>query len=85
MNKLQAIIGDYEVNDAGFDFSDFVQMDHICYRVPTVEKYQTKKEELLTIGKFLGETQVNGRSISTFRLYNPIHYDRWRVDAIKLI
>jgi predicted metalloenzyme YecM len=93
MNNLQAIIGDYdaflkqllhEVKDAGFDFSDFVQMDHMCYRVPTTEKYQTKNEDLLTVGKLLGETQVNGRPISTFRLNTPVRYDQWRIDAIEL-
>jgi uncharacterized protein len=93
MNDLQAIIGDHEVflkqllrevKDAGFDFSDFVQMDHMCYRVPTVEKYQAKKKELLTVGKLLGEMQVNGRPISTFRLHNPVHHEQWRIDAIEL-
>lgn len=72
MNNLRAVVGDHEaflkqllheVQDAGFDFSDFVQMDHMCYRVPTIEKYQTKKKELLTVGDLLGEAQVNGRPI----------------------
>ena len=93
MNNLQAIIGDYEaflsqllleVKDAGFDFSDFVQMDHMCYRVSTFEEYKAKKKELLTVGKLLGEAQINGRPISTFRLHSPVRYDQWRVDAIEL-
>lgn len=41
MDKLQAIIGDYqtfltqmlkEITEAGFDMADFTQMDHMCYR-----------------------------------------------------
>jgi uncharacterized protein len=93
MDDLEDVIGDYEaflkqllreVEDAGFDFSDFVQMDHMCYRVPTFEKYQTKKKEFLTVGKLLGEAQVNGRPISTFRLKNPVHHDQWRIDALEL-
>lgn len=93
MNELRALIGNYEaflkqvlleVTDAGFDLLDFVQMDHMCYRVPTVEKYQTKKQKLLAVGRLLGEAQVNGRPISTFRLNDPVHYDRWRIDAIEL-
>jgi uncharacterized protein len=93
MNELQGLIGDYEaflkqllleVTDARFDLSDFVQMDHICYRVPTVEAYKTKKQELLAVGKLVGEAQVNGRPISTFRLNDPVHYDRWRIDALEL-
>jgi predicted metalloenzyme YecM len=93
MSELKTLIGDYkaflkqlllEVAEAGFDFSDFAQMDHMCYRAPTAEKYQAKKQELLAIGELLGEAQVNGRPISTFRLNNPVYYDSWRIDAIEL-
>jgi predicted metalloenzyme YecM len=93
MNDLQVILGDYdaflkqllrEVVDAEFDLSDFVQMDHMCYRVPTLEKYQAKKQELLTVGKLLGESQVNGRPIATYRLYKPVRHDQWRIDAVEL-
>ena len=93
MNTLQAIVGDYEsflqqlldeVQGAGFDFSDFAQMDHMCYRVPTTEKYQAKKQALLSVGTLLGEAQVNGRPISTFRLHSPVRHGQWRIDAIEL-
>jgi uncharacterized protein len=93
MNNLQAIIGDpepflkqllQEVEEAGFDLSDFVQMDHLCYRVPTIEKYQVKKKELLSVGELLGEAQVNGRPISTFHLHTPVRYGQWRIDALEL-
>lgn len=55
MDKLQNIIGDYrtflkqilkEIVDEGFDLSDLVQMDHMCYRVPSVDLYEMKKREL---------------------------------------
>ena len=36
------------------------------------------------VGKSLGETQVNGRSIIVFRLHNPVYHGHWRVDAIEL-
>ena len=90
---LQAIIGDYqafldqllsEVGAAGFDFADFVQMDHMCYRVSTIRQYQAKKEELRTVADFLGENQVNGRPISAFRLHHPVQHGQWRIDTIEL-
>jgi uncharacterized protein len=93
MNELQTIIGDYqtflkqilqEIEDEGFDLSDFVQMDHICYRVTSRESYDIKKQELAKVGKLLGEAQVNGRPIATFRLLEPIRYRNWRIDAIEL-
>ncbi len=93
MDKLQNVIGDYrafleqilrEIVDEGFDLADFVQMDHMCYRVPTIELYETKKREMASVGKMLGETQVNGRPIATFRLLEPVRYENWRIDAVEL-
>lgn len=93
MDELQAIIGDYpsflrqvleEIGEAGFDLADFIQMDHMCYRVPSFERYVLKKLELAKVGKLLGETQINGRPIAVFRLNEPVHIDSWRIDAIEL-
>lgn len=93
MNNLQNIIGDYqiflkqilqEITDESFDLSDFVQMDHMCYRVETLETYEAKKQELAGVARLLGETQINGRPIATFRLHEPVRYDGWRIDAIEL-
>ncbi|HSX31604.1 MAG TPA: VOC family protein [Candidatus Saccharimonadales bacterium] len=93
MDPLQAIIGDYqtflknitaEIAAAGFDFDDFSQMDHMCYRVTTHADYKPKKQALMAVGALLGEAQVNGRSISTFRLQKPVRYDRWRIDTVEL-
>jgi len=93
MNDLQATIGDYhtflkqiitEIQGEGFDLADFSQMDHMCYRVSSFEAYATKKQELAAFGRLLGETQVNGRPIATFRLFEPIRYENWRIDAIEL-
>lgn len=36
------------------------------------------------MGRLLGETQVNNRSIATFRLLEPVRYGNWRIDAIEL-
>lgn len=93
MSDLQNIIGNYqafleeilqEVTDEGFDLTDFVQMDHMCYRVPSLERYKAKKKELANVGKLLGENQVNGRPIATFRLYEAAKVNGWRVDALEL-
>jgi predicted metalloenzyme YecM len=92
-NNLFSIIGDYqsflkqilkEVVEEGFDLSDFVQMDHMCYRVESLDSYKTKKQELAKFGQLLGEAQVNGRPITTFRLHEPVRYQQWRIDAMEL-
>jgi uncharacterized protein len=93
MDALQQVIGDYqaflkqilqEVVDEGFDLADFVQLDHMCYRVPSLERYETKKQELAKVGKQIGENQVNGRPIATFRLHQPVRFDGWRIDAVEV-
>jgi predicted metalloenzyme YecM len=93
MDELQASVGDYrsflkqtlkEIVDEGFELSDFVQIDHMCYRVSSLEKYESKKRELLKTGKLLGENQVNDRPIAVFRLVKPVYYDGWRIDVVEL-
>lgn len=47
--------------------------------------YKAKKQELAAFfGHLLGETQVNGRPIATFRLHEPVRYQQWRIDALEL-
>ncbi len=46
MSELKQIIGDYttflndilsRVSEEGFDFADFVQVDHMCYRTTSLK------------------------------------------------
>lgn len=93
MIDLKEIIGDYtsfieEVLDAveaeRFDVNDFAQIDHICYRTTTFDQYREMQTALGSVANLIGETTVNGRPISTFRLIEPIYHDIWRIDAIEL-
>jgi predicted metalloenzyme YecM len=93
MTDLQSVIGGYpafledivgRVVADGFDLADFVQMDHMCYRVASMEDYGRKKAELAKVARLLDENMINGRPIATFRLTEPVVYDKWRIDAIEL-
>jgi len=93
MTQLQEIIGEHETflsdilsrtEAEGFDLTDFVQIDHMCYRTSSFEQYAEKKEELTSVARLLGETMINGRPIATFRLDDPVRHDAWRIDAIEL-
>jgi hypothetical protein len=93
MDALQSVIGDYstfigsildEVKTAGFDLEDFVQMDHMCYRVTSAETYQKKKEELLSVATLLHEAMVNSRPIAVYRFHAPVKVQGWRIDTIEL-
>lgn len=54
-----------------------LELDHICYRVSTIEKYEYITKKLLAYWKLLSEETINWRNISTFKLFDPIEY-RWR-------
>lgn len=93
MSELKNIIGDHtvflddilaRVEAEGFDMTDFSQLDHMCYRTVSNENYSTKKAQLDSVAQLLGETIVNGRPISTFRLKEPVKHGPWRIDAIEL-
>lgn len=93
MINLTQILGDYHnfldtilkrVQEEGFDISDFSQIDHMCYRTTSLGNYEEMKIKLSSHARLLGETMVNSRPISTFRLHEPIIYDKWRIDAIEL-
>ncbi len=93
MSELKKVIGDYdrfidelttEVSEQGFDLDDFMALDHICYRVGSIERYKEKKDQLSVLARLMTETMVNGRPIATFDLNAPIIVGRWRVDAIEL-
>ena len=93
MAELTPIIGDHtqflddiliRVANEGFDFDDFAQLDHMCYRTASAENYANKKRELADVAQLLGEAMIGGRPISTFRLHEPVRHTGWRIDAIEL-
>lgn len=60
------------------------QLDHICYRVETEERYQSLKKELLQLGKLLTESQIGGRAIASIKLDQPIVYQSRKIDVLEL-
>jgi len=60
------------------------ELDHLCYRVETIERYKELKEACSTIGSLLTETLINGRPISTFKLHEPIHYQGRAIELLEL-
>lgn len=51
----------------GIDVSGY-ELDHICYRVETLERYHKLKKVLEKHGKLLSETIIAGRPIATYKL-----------------
>lgn len=59
-------------------------LDHLCYRVSSVDEYDLKKKDLFNHGTLLAESLVNGRPIATFKLFNPIKYAKREISVIEL-
>ncbi len=60
------------------------EIDHLCYRVDSLSRYQELKEEFAKLGDLLIESEVNGRPIATYRLSEPIQFEGWRIDVVEL-
>ncbi len=93
MKELSSVIGDpinfldkifSMIEDIELDIVEKLTLDHICFRVGTLEEYSNKKNELQDFGDLLVESMVNGRLISTFKLKEPISYKDRKISLIEL-
>lgn len=60
------------------------ELDHICYRVETLQRYQELVQQLSPLGDLLTETMIGGRPISTFKLLTPIEYQDRTIYCLEL-
>jgi len=59
-------------------------MDHICYRVATIEEYDKLRNSLLDIGKLLSNKSIGGRPISVIELTDAYRYNDRIISIIEL-
>jgi predicted metalloenzyme YecM len=59
-------------------------IDHLCYRTKSFEKYLQLKSNFQEFATLLIESNVNGRPICTFKLHKPISYNDWQIDLVEL-
>ena len=67
----------------GIDVPTFA-LDHLCYRVETLERYAELKGKLLEEGFLLGEHVIGGRPIATVRLHVPFTFQNRSIAVIEL-
>ena len=73
-----------DMERAGISLEAHWDIDHVCYRSDSTENYQTLKCSFEAFGRLLIESEVNGRLISTFKLFSPLEYQGWRIDLVEL-
>ena len=61
-----------DLAEIGIRRDELIQMDHICYRVETDERYRILKAKAQNGAELVAENQVNGREISTFEFNEPL-------------
>ena len=65
------------------DISNY-ELDHICYRVSTIEKYDILKNIISSYWILLAENIISGRNISTFKLDRPIIYKNRKIHLLEI-
>ena len=79
LNQLFLILNDKQISIAAH-----WDIDHLCYRVDSLERYEELKKVFSDFGKLLIESDVNGRPIATFKLNSCISFKKWSIDVVEL-
>lgn len=70
--------------DSKIEIASHWDIDHLCYRVDSLDRYEELKNNFLTFGRLLIESDVNGRPIATFKLNSSVVFKEWSIDVVEL-
>jgi predicted metalloenzyme YecM len=73
-----------EIVSRGIDVSN-LEMDHLGYRVSSLEEYEKLTPEFMKLGEKVHENDVRGRMVSIYKLNEPWVYMNYRISAVELI
>ncbi len=73
-----------KLNEANVFLEPHWNIDHLCYRTDTLDRYHELKKEFLTFSRLLIESDVNGRPISTFKLDKPVYFENSSISVVEL-
>ncbi|WP_273447539.1 VOC family protein [Neolewinella agarilytica] len=65
-------------------FLDQLFLDHLCYRVETVDSYVRLRDGLTTENELLVEGLIGGRRISTFKMKTPFLFRGREIPLLEL-
>ncbi|WP_235296955.1 VOC family protein [Portibacter marinus] len=63
---------------------DHLEMDHLCYRVQSMKRYDEIKTHLTNEYQLLSESLVNGRPIMNFQLIPPLTYQERKIAILEI-
>ena len=60
------------------------ELDHLCYRVSSRERYEALKTGMADYGRVLSEKEIGGRPIATFELTSPIVFADRQIPCLEI-
>lgn len=73
-----------QVQENGIELKPHWSIDHLCFRVQSLESYERHKVAFAQFGRMLIESEVNGRMIATYKLSEPVIHGNHRIDVVEL-
>lgn len=72
------------INRQGISRHELSMLDHVCYRVETLARYNEMRQKIGEKAILLDESEVSGRLIATFEFQNPLEIDGWSIPYLEL-
>ncbi|WP_235046190.1 VOC family protein [Bdellovibrio bacteriovorus] len=79
---LQRVFNKLDAQNIQLDKHWFI--DHLCYRVSSLENYNVFKTQFASFAELLIESDVNGRPIATYKFAEPIRFRDWSIQVVEL-
>lgn len=61
-----------------------LELDHLCYRVASMERYSACRKLFSQHGELLAESMIGGRAIATYRLHRALHFRERSIWVVEL-
>jgi predicted metalloenzyme YecM len=92
--NIGIIIGDYKdfldkifssLKNAGFDLKEFRELDHIGYRVESLERYCELKKGLVEFYEAYSDKEFAGRPVLVCKLKEPLNYGEFKIEGVEVL
>jgi predicted metalloenzyme YecM len=92
--EIEYVIGDYKtflgkifgnLEKAGFALDEFKELDHVGYRVESLERYYELKKELAEFCEKVSDEEFAGRPVLVCKLKNPLIYDKFEISSLEIL
>lgn len=90
---MKELIGDYDATvenvnrglaESGIKPEELALLDHLCYRTESLERYHEAIKEFSSLGRNIGEIEVQGRPIAVIAFDDPIETGGWRIPFLEI-